>query len=63
MKTKKKHKAATKQKCEANTEFCSGEILVRYGVNGSEKEGKTFVICGACMVILKRRGAKFKRMD
>jgi hypothetical protein len=50
----------TKLKCEARTNFCSGEILKRYGVNGSEKEKKTFVICGACMVILKRGGAKFK---
>lgn len=49
-----------KQKCEAQTNFCSGELIKRYGVNGSEKEGKTFRICGACMVILKRGGAKFK---
>lgn len=51
-----------KCKCEANTEFCSGEVMAKYGVNGSEKEGKTFWICGACMVILKRNGSKFKQV-
>lgn len=54
-------KKSKKPKCEARTEFCSGELLACYGVNGSEKEGKTFLICGACMVILKRGGHKFRQ--
>lgn len=51
-----------KNKCQAKTNFCSGELVIRYGVNGSEKEGKSFLICGPCMVILKRGGTKFKQV-
>lgn len=49
-----------KTKCQAATNFCSGQLMRRLGVNGSEKRGKTFNICGACYVILKRGGNKFK---
>jgi hypothetical protein len=56
MKSNKKQK----KKCEANTPFCSGELLARYGVNGSEREGKDFVLCGPCRVFLKRGGHKLK---
>lgn len=55
--------SAKKKKCSAQTFICSGELLAQYGVNGSEKEGKTFTICGPCMVYLKRGGSKFKRQD
>lgn len=41
-------------KCEGATQLCSGSVLARYGVNGSEKEGVTFVLCGACKVYLGR---------
>lgn len=47
-----------KIKCEAKTNFCSGELVAEYGVNGSKKEGKTFKICGACAVIFRRSGHK-----
>jgi len=43
-----------KETCEAGTVICSGQLIKRYGVNGSEKEGKTFLICGPCAVYLKR---------
>lgn len=58
----RKKKKKKKDLCQAQTQFCSGELIARYGVNGSEKDGKTFRICGACMVILKRQGAKFKQV-
>jgi hypothetical protein len=32
-------------------------------VNGSEKEGHTFLICGACVVYLKGAGSKFKAVS
>lgn len=53
-------KRTKKPKCEAHTNFCSGELLSRYGVNGSEKEGKRFIICGPCAVILRRGGNKLR---
>lgn len=40
--------------CEGKTALCSGELLARYGVNDSQKEGQTFVLCGACVVYLGR---------
>ena len=48
--------------CEAGTPLCSGELVVAYGVNGSEKvkPPQTFRICGACKVYLSRGGTKFK---
>lgn len=46
--------------CEASTQICSNQLVVRYGVNGSEKEGQTFYICGPCAVYLKRGGSKLK---
>jgi hypothetical protein len=55
-----KTKAKQKPKCEARTGICSGELLARYGVNRSEKEGKTFLICGPCRVYLKQGGHKLK---
>lgn len=54
---------AKKMKCEAQTEFCSGELLARYGVNGSEKEKKLFTICGPCAVIIRRGGSKLKQTN
>ena len=57
--TKKKKK---NKKCEAQTEFCSGELITKYGVNDSEREGKTFDICGACAVMLRRGGSKLKQV-
>lgn len=40
--------------CDAKTQLCSGSLISTYGVNGSEKQGITFQICGACAVYLKR---------
>jgi hypothetical protein len=40
--------------CEAQTPLCSDQLVLRYSVNGSEKEGKTFLICGPCKVWLGR---------
>lgn len=62
MKTEKTAAKPAKKPCEAETEFCSNEMVLTYGVNGSEKKGETFRICGACMVILKRQGSKFKQV-
>ncbi len=45
---------AKKEKCEAGTPICSGSLVARYSVNGSEKEGQTFALCGACKVYLGR---------
>ncbi len=56
-------KANKKNTCEAKTQLCSGQMVTTYGVNGSEKEGQTFKICGACMVYLKRGGSKFKQVQ
>lgn len=50
--------AAAKPTCEAQTQLCSGELIQRYGVNGSARKGETFAICGACAVYLKRGGNK-----
>lgn len=47
-----KKKADGKKKCEAGTPFCSNSLVARYGVNGSEKEGVTFLFCGPCKVYL-----------
>lgn len=44
----------TKKKCEGATQLCSGALVARYGVNGSEKKGVTFLLCGACKVYLGR---------
>lgn len=52
-----------KKKCEAGMPICSGQLVRTYGVNGSEKEGKTFNLCGPCMVYLKRGGAKMKAVN
>lgn len=43
-----------KPRCEAQTMICSGELIATYGVNGSEKEGKVFAICGPCAAYLNR---------
>lgn len=53
-----------KKTCEAGTQLCSGELVLTYGVNGSEKAKppQVFRICGACMVYLKRGGVKFKQV-
>lgn len=48
-----------KPKCESQGPLCSGELIRRYSVNGSEAEGQTFVLCGPCAVYLKRT-AKLK---
>ena len=49
-----------KKRCEAKTCICSNTLVQTYGVNGSEKEGLTFRICGACSVYIKRGGSKLK---
>jgi hypothetical protein len=49
----KKSKTA-KKTCAAGTIICSGELITTYGVNGSEKDGKTFAICGPCAAYLRR---------
>lgn len=49
-----------KRKCEADTPLCSGELVRKYGVNGSEKTGETFSLCGPCAVYIKRGGSKLK---
>jgi hypothetical protein len=46
--------------CEAKTQICSEEMVREYSVNGSAAEGKTFHLCGACVVYLRRGGAKIK---
>ena len=51
MKTKAK---AKKVKCEGQSPICSGSLVRQCSVNGSEKEGKTFALCGACRVYLGR---------
>lgn len=43
-----------KGKCQAGTIICSGELIQSYAVNGSDKDGKTFRICGPCAVYLRR---------
>lgn len=48
--------------CEAGTELCSGELVRRYGVNGSEKQGETFRLCGPCAVYIKRGGSRLKEV-
>lgn len=40
--------------CAAKTPLCSNECIAVYGVNGSEKEGTTFKICGPCRAYLGR---------
>ena len=45
-------------KCEAGTPICSGEMIVTYGVNGSEKKGQSFKLCGPCAVFLRKGGNK-----
>lgn len=57
-----KAKKTPSRECEAKTEFCSGQLVARYGVNGSEKEKETFLICGPCAVILKRNGSRLKQV-
>lgn len=52
-------KKQKKLKCEANSFICSNELVARYSVNGSHKEGKTFLLCGPCKVYLGRT-AKIK---
>ena len=44
----------TKPQCESQGPICSGELVRRYSVNGSEKEGKTFLLCGPCRVYIAR---------
>lgn len=58
----KRNRNYKKLKCEAQTNFCSDELVAKYGVNGSEKENKHFNICGPCVAILRRNGAKFKQL-
>lgn len=63
----KKRVAAKKpESCEAKTQICSGQLVRRYGVNGSEKapgkERRTFLICGACKAYLGRTGARFREV-
>lgn len=45
---------AKREKCEAKTPICSGSMVRRYSVNGSEKAGYTFPLCGPCKVYLGR---------
>ena len=45
---------AKKLKCEGGTPLCSSQLIRRYSVNGSEKEGQTFQLCGPCKVYLGR---------
>ena len=49
-----------KPACEAETPICSGALVRPYGVNGSEKEGITFQLCGPCAVMIKRSGSRLK---
>lgn len=51
-KKEKSAKTPAKKKCEAGTPLCSNSLVARYGVNGSEKEGVTFLLCGPCKVYL-----------
>jgi hypothetical protein len=44
--------------CEAKTPLCSNELVREYSVNGSAAEGKTFHLCGACRVYLRRGGSE-----
>lgn len=44
-----------KKKCQAETPICSNELVRTYGVNGSEKNGETFDICGPCAVMLRKQ--------
>lgn len=56
-------KKKKKNDCQAGTELCSGELMATYGVNGSEKQGEVFKICGACAVMIRRGGSKLKQMS
>ena len=48
--------------CEATTPLCSQEMVREYSVNGSAKapDPKTFHLCGACAVYLRRTGAEIE---
>jgi hypothetical protein len=46
--------------CESQSPICSGELVRAYGVNGSEKKGLTFWICGPCAVLIRHGGSTLK---
>lgn len=58
----KKTGKGSKLSCEAKTNVCSNELVVRYSVNGSGKEGESFPICGPCAVYLRKGGAKLEQV-
>jgi hypothetical protein len=60
--SKKSKPQKERTKCDASSPFCSQQGVNKYGVNGSEKEGKTFNLCLACMAVLRMRGAKIKQV-
>lgn len=58
-----KRKQPKKKTCQLHSPICSGQMMVTYGVNGSEKEGQVFAICGPCAVYLRRGGSKLKQVS
>jgi hypothetical protein len=46
--------------CQARLPICSNELVARYSVNASGKEGTHFYLCGPCTVYLKRNGHEIK---
>lgn len=50
-----------KRKCQLKTQFCSGELMARY--TGMDKDDPVFDACGACIVIMRRRGLKMKQVS
>lgn len=57
---KHRPKPPPKPACDSQGPLCNGQLLQRYGVNGSEQEGKTFHLCGACAVYIKRGGSRLR---
>jgi hypothetical protein len=51
-------KRTPKRKCESGGPICSGELIHRYSVNGSERtDGLTFALCAPCAIYIRRGGS------